>query len=321
LYWMNIIQLKIQLNLKALHFIFLIIWILFLLSLRNGLFANSKTRLHTILPSSDSDRIVINEIMFWPEPGGIEWIELMNISQESIDIQNWKIADADTTRFYILALQSQIMTPNSLLVLTKDKSLAYRYPIPDGVLVIMEAFPSLNNSGDSFFLFDSKGRIIDFVAYHEDWGQAGFSIERVNLFGNESDDSNWQVSADINGATPGLPNSVRKVHDVSKIQLTVEPNPFSPDGDGIDDSAEISYTLTSAYSTIVLYVYDVLGRRIRTLRAGSQSGPQGSIYWGGKNDNGKTAPVGIYILFLQGLNNQQGVVESAKTTVVLAGER
>ena len=67
-------------------------------------------------------------------------------------------------------------------------------------------------------------------------------------------------------------------------------------------------------------VYDVKGRMVRTLLNNRLSGSEGHIIFDGKNDSGEKLRIGIYILFIEAINDIGGTVEQTKTTVVIAAK-
>jgi hypothetical protein len=70
------------------------------------------------------------------------------------------------------------------------------------------------------------------------------------------------------------------------VLLQNYPNPFNPE-------TEISYSLPEA-AQVRLTVYNVLGRRVRTLVDEYQTEGQKSVHWDGKDDSGSNVASGIY---------------------------
>jgi flagellar hook assembly protein FlgD len=70
------------------------------------------------------------------------------------------------------------------------------------------------------------------------------------------------------------------------------PNPFNP-------TTTIVFTLPGDGSPAQLVVYDVSGRHIRTLFAGTSDGAEHTIDWNGRNDAGEEVATGIYLVRLQ----------------------
>lgn len=66
------------------------------------------------------------------------------------------------------------------------------------------------------------------------------------------------------------------------------PNPFNP-------QTTIRYDLPAGSHQVRLVIYDMLGKQVRTLVDGNQSGGAHSILWDGKDDSGKQVASGIYV--------------------------
>ena len=69
------------------------------------------------------------------------------------------------------------------------------------------------------------------------------------------------------------------------------PNPFNP-------STQIRYALPEATS-VVITVYDMMGRKVRTLVQDTQSAGYHTALWNATNDRGLPVSAGMYIYTLQ----------------------
>ncbi|MBN2030251.1 lamin tail domain-containing protein [bacterium] len=271
--------------------------------------------------ASSLSQVILNEIMFDPVADEPEWIELHNPTDHQIDLQGWRIADADTSRKIIIADTVAIFPLSGFVVVSEDSSILNRFPFLQDQVYVPKAFPRLNNDFDTVFLFDSSGILIEYVAYgNNQCGGNGISIERISPRVSADDPTNWSPCVSIEGATPGGQNSVWTSTILPNATLSVCPNPFSPDNDGFEDVTEITYHLPVKIAHVNLHIYDVHGRRIRTFMGGTMSGSQGSIYWDGRDDQGRESSMGIYIIFLEALESMAGEVLTVKRTVVLGGK-
>jgi hypothetical protein len=115
------------------------------------------------------------------------------------------------------------------------------------------------------------------------------------------------------GGTPGEQNLIRLRPDANRLNVVIEPQIISPDGDGVDDGASIIIEAPSARG-YTLKIYDKHGRVVKTFEDDSQDLPDGYLYfWDGRADSGNRLPIGIYILYIEA-----GGVESIKKTIVVA---
>ena len=115
-----------------------------------------------------------------------------------------------------------------------------------------------------------------------------------------------------------MANSVFTVVPNTSASVTISPNPFSPDGDGFEDFSIISYRLTAAIMQVRIRIFDIKGRLLRTLVNNQASGPEGAIVFDGLDEEKRKLRLGIYIVFLEALDSRKGIVETVKTTVVVA---
>jgi hypothetical protein len=267
--------------------------------------------------------VVINEIMYMPDAGMSEWFELVNSSASALMLTGWRVADGtglvDTTRRYWLP--DVMLAPDSFLLLAADSAVFFEH-LPHTALVLVwgSAPVSLNNNGDSLLIWDQIGELVDRVDYRPSWGgSTGVSMERVSANSGSNDPLNWASSIDSTGGTPGRANSRLFPGSGGSSQvLTLEPNPFSPDGDGRDDLLRISYRLDYSDSRLDLVVYDVRGRKVSQLASHAAAGYTGEVLWDGRDEQGRELPTGLYIIYLEAAGRGASRVQSARRVVALA---
>ncbi len=276
------------------------------------------------IPAYIKNDLVINEIMSEPEIDNSEFIEFFNCSNSNINIGGWKIEDG-SGNFYKLSDVNFTVSPNEFFVLAADSLIFNNYEL--------SGFHNINilNSGnlglskeETIVLKDLKGNIIDSVYYSEGWHNKNFSstknisLEKINPLLNGNNSLNWNSSVDISGATPGKINSIFSENKSVAEKISVSPNPFSPDNDGFEDFTIINYTLSQKTSQVRIKIFDSRGRLLRTLLNNQPSGSRGSVVFDGLEENGTPFRMGIYIVFLESLNEITGVSETLKTVVVVA---
>ncbi len=79
--------------------------------------------------------------------------------------------------------------------------------------------------------------------------------------------------------------------------VIVQPNPFSPNGDGVCDIANISLE-TNYPGNVDMDLFSLDGEHIRTLAENMyvSAGRSENIIWDGRDDDGAVCPMGIYVL-------------------------
>ncbi|NOZ09169.1 MAG: lamin tail domain-containing protein, partial [FCB group bacterium] len=264
---------------------------------------------HEIRIKSGYRTLLINEIQYSPPDDGAEWCELVNISNTTVDLFEWRIADheppgAGINRHFQL-------DPGAYVVVSKDSTMPGAIGYED--------FPGLNNSGDDVFLFDPTGRLIDHVQYDPVWGGgSGYSLERMTFYIDSNDPANWGTCVAPSGCTPGEVNSLYVPDMQADAALSLYPNPFSPDGDGFEDELTLAYHLPFTEATLQVELYDVRGRKIITLAPGIHSGMEGILRWDGKDGTGRKCRVGQYLLVLEASNAYSGKSYRNVARVILA---
>ena len=118
---------------------------------------------------------------------------------------------------------------------------------------------------------------------------------QVNEFGNA-------VTADIRRlGTYALFTDSRLGYDFSKglSGVMADPNPFSPNGDGLYDETRIGFFLSRDADWVTVEIYDVAGTEVRTIRWQQGLTTDGrnafEIVWDGTDDDGDLVPYGIYV--------------------------
>ncbi len=80
--------------------------------------------------------------------------------------------------------------------------------------------------------------------------------------------------------------------------VSMGPNPFTPNGDGINDQVQIRYALLRLTRAMPLTVEirDLNGRKVRDLSSNSGAGMLYQLTWDGLDDEGQMAAPGLYIV-------------------------
>jgi hypothetical protein len=154
--------------------------------------------------------VLVNEIMYYPVGDEPEWVELINMSPDTINLKNWRISDNNISTKTIITQTDVYFSPNSYLVIAKDNVFASYH---SGVPLVIANFSALNNSTpDAVVVYDTRLNTIDSVMYAPSWGgQNGKSLERIDVYAPSITLTNWGTSQDSIGSTPGRKNSVARL--------------------------------------------------------------------------------------------------------------
>ena len=277
------------------------------------------------VPSYERNDLVINEIMYDPETNNSEYVEFYNLSSDPVNIGGWKFEDENGNTNKLIET-SFVIQPKEYFILIADSSALINYNlfVYENKNIVGESSLGLVNTGELILLKDVRGNVIDSVFYSDDWNNKNIastqnkSLERINPSLDGNNPLNWSTSVNSIGGTPGNQNSIFAENLNKSANISVNPNPFSPDNDGFEDFTVINYNLTQATAQVRIKIFDSKGRLVRTLLNNQASGSDGSVIFDGLDDENNALRMGIYIIFLEALNDNSGIVETIKSTVVVA---
>jgi len=164
-----------------------------------------------------------------------------------------------------------------------------------GALVeVVFTAPVLREAGTLF-----EGRVFDTTRPHE--------VRQRVVPGNAAD----EIEGDRLSVRTALSESL-------VFSPQISPNPFTPNGDGVNETANISYKLLRLTSAVPvsLEIYDLTGRLVRRLYDGEDLVGEYSHPWDGRDDSGQLVPPGLYLYRLvvdvqSGTETNSGVVAVA----------
>lgn len=244
----------------------------------------NNTHYLSILPAEPS-RTVINELYPMPESGQQEWVELHLPYQRS------------QSRTFVLKDQSGNHCAFTLppaagyyVLCTDPEALLSAFPLcPPGSLISIPRLPSLNDSGDSLYLYNyDESRLLDSLSYTSSQIRRGKSLRRMQ---SASEEVYW-----ISGEpSPGKPNT----NHLDDEQLKPDGKDFlritgSPLKEG--ESIVIAYDLKAITATIDCSIWDLEGRLKKQLLKGNHLPAEGMVYWDGNAEDGRRLKRGIYLI-------------------------
>ena len=154
--------------------------------------------------------------------------------------------------------------------------------------------PVLREAGTQF-----EGRVFDTTRPHE--------VRQRVVPGNAAD----EIESDRLSVRTALSESV-------VFSPQVSPNPFTPNDDGVNETANISFKLLRLTSTapVSLEIYDLSGRLVRRVYEGEDSVGEYSHTWDGRDDSDKLVAPGLYLYRLvvdvqSGKETNSGIVAVA----------
>ncbi|WP_242926601.1 lamin tail domain-containing protein [Pontibacter vulgaris] len=281
------------------------------------------------LPSApEPGDVVINEILFNPRPNGVDFVELVNRSAKYIDLKNWQLANTsgDTiSNIKPITTTNYVLAPGQFAVVTSNpENIKTNYPAAnDKAFLKMASLPSYPDDAGTIVVLQPDGKVADRFSYTSEMHFAllddvnGVSFERIRLDG-ESIASNFHSAATTINATPGYRNSQAQDGVATEQVFKIEPQVFSPDGDGFEDFTTINYNTSQMGFVTNITIFDSQGREVRKLIRNELLATNGFFSWDGLRQDGSKAAIGYYIFYIElfGLNGEKSV---HKEKVVVGG--
>jgi hypothetical protein len=254
--------------------------------------------------------IVINEVLFHPNVGGEQFVELYNTTNKLFKIKDLIIAQADA----VSEIENQVVNlkdekgflfPNDYVVFSKSSNtIKSQYNTTILSKCIDITLPLYDTREDIVILKNSANELVDKLHYYDEWHfpllttKQGVSLERTSFSAPTQNKRNWHSAAkDAGLATPGYLNSEDSYSFEGNVQII--PEIFSPDGDGIDDVATITYSFDEPGSVVNVYLYNADGRLANYLAREITIPKDGYFIWNGDDEDGNKKDVGIYFLVFE----------------------
>lgn len=273
--------------------------------------------------------ILINEVLFNPFSGGVDFVELVNVSNQTIPIHRLKLATRDDTlalkQIYPVATEKRYLNPGEFLVCTKDPAIVASEYITSNPasFCAMKSFPSYSDDAGTVVLLNDSLDILDEFSYsakmHSPFiaDEEGVSLERISLGKPTNDRTNWASAATFIGfATPGLPNSQAGSETEIQDEITPEPKAFSPNRDGYNDELTLKFKFSKPGYIANVRIFDAIGRQVRFLVKNQSLAQEGSWMWDGRDESGQKLNIGVYIILVE-VFDQEGHTKTFKKTCTL----
>jgi hypothetical protein len=290
----------------------------------------AETRTIPFSFSPQPGTIIINEILFDPRPGGVDFVELVNVSDYTLSIDRLSLASRNDTlglkQIYAVSSEPKFLKPGKYLCCTKDPEIvANQYLWHDAEsFVKMTSFPSYSDDSGIVVLLNDSLQVLDELSYsykmHSSFlaDEEGVSLERIFFEKPATDRNNWaSAAASVGYASPGLPNSQTPIETAVEDEITVDPEVVSPNGDGYNDQLILFYSFDKPGYMATVKVFDMAGRQIKTLTNNQSLAQQGTWTWDGKGANGQRMNLGVYIILVE-IFDQQGHRKVFKKTAILS---
>ncbi len=276
---------------------------------------------------ADSLDVIINEILFNPTPTGVDFVEIVNISDKFFNLKNWSLVsledDGTTKSKKIITGQDIILEPGAYKVFTEDGNiLKSEYLQAREENFLETSIPAMNDDAGTIILLNPDDHAIDGVSYTDQQHSPllkdteGVSLERIEATLPSGEVQNWRSAASSVGfATPGYRNSNTTDGQYTDDTITVEPEIFIPIY-GTPAFTQIRYRFDRGGYIANARIYDAQGHLIKELARNESLGTEGFLRWDGDRDNGSKARIGQYMIWLE-IFNDQGTLKTYRKRIVI----
>lgn len=278
---------------------------------------------------ADSLDVIINEVLFNPYLGGVDFVEIYNNSNKYIDLNDWSIGHWKNENFEdeeTLTTENILLKPFSYKIISSDLILTMgHYPRGRSENGIESVLPSMNDTGGSIALINPQGDITDAFTFSEDYHspflrkREGVSLERASFNAPTNVQTNWKSASGTEGyATPGYQNSnALFASSLGDEDIKVEPEIFQPIN-GTPNFAQINFHFNQGGYIANANILDAQGRMIKKIANNEILGTEGFYRWDGDTDEGQQARIGYYVLWFE-VFDSSGIVKTFRKRIVVAG--
>ncbi|GEM_PF-609616 len=272
--------------------------------------------------------MILNEILFNPPVGGVDFVELHNTSNKFINLQNWFVAtikEDSLNNLQKIITKTLIIAPYSYVILTENiQKLKGFYPNLSDSLLIETNLPTLSDSEGTIIILNPEKILFDRLDYSDNWhsdllrNTEGVSLERISSSSETNNSENWQSSASPVYATPTKINSqnISKKSNFSDECISFNSEIITPDNDGINDFIQIQFHCLKSGTMGNIDIYDATGQKVKQLIQNQLLSNYNFVRWDGVNEEGQKVRTGYFILYFE-LFDETGNMQRIRKTVVV----
>jgi hypothetical protein len=253
--------------------------------------------------------VVFNELLFDPEPGGADFIEIINTSNAIINVKQLKFSNRNTdgsinasthayeNNFNLFPFEPVVLTTDTTHLMKKWRNARNDHLLP------MKSLPSMPDDDGNLVLLNYAGSITDEVQYDKYMhypllrNKEGVSLEKIDYTIPSQQIDNWHsASASSNYATPTNVNSQFKKQDENKSWIHIDQNIIHPDNNGLNDYLQMNYQFDEPGTLLSVFLFNQQGEKMVTILNNLLCGRNGQYNWNGLNNQNNFLATGIYIL-------------------------
>lgn len=251
----------------------------------------------------EKNDVFVNEILYNPNSGGVDFIELYNYSSKYIQLQDSHFYNETNGVFqHVYVPENNIIGPFGFMVFTSDTVILkreYVNTISRNTFQLTH-FLSLPDAGGEITWINQNGDTLDQVYYGDDYQNAllrdteGYSVEKISSSDPYFYSANWTSSAVR--ATPGFKNSQQlPANVVQQKSFYCNPCHVTTNLNGINDVVLLHLEEISQGSFGSIRIYRISGEKVADLIVNQPLGSANAFQWNGQQQGGGLLEDGIYI--------------------------
>lgn len=272
--------------------------------------------------------ILINEILYDPPTNGVDFVEIINVSNKIIALNELSIINTTRSSGAEQMIESnRIILPSEIIAFTSKATLLERDYVTEVNQIVENTLPQfVIDGGNVSIAYNGTGGVVllDSFNYNESFHNSllsetkGVSLERISTSLESIDKDTWQSAGSIIGfATPGYKNSQETeiVDSVDDI-LSFENLTFSPNNDGDADFLLIRLQPDVQGSVGRVRIYNAQGHLVRNLVESALLSTSNFVKWTGTDNDGVKSRIGPYIVRAEYVDDMGRKTVMSKTCVL-----
>lgn len=249
--------------------------------------------------------LVVAEVQYDPQGDEGEWVEIL-VRDDVGSLEGWAMEDAGGSSILITDPRPARAGERFLLAQKPDVLRGALTEAAASLLIQYSgSWPALNNgrqeeiqAADILSLFDPQGAPSDYAPYEPCPGSGeGVSLVRREPEWPPRPSREWLTSPE--GSTPGRPGKLDSLAPLEG-RLLIDPPLLRPGRGG----SVVIPPETPGRATWDAGVFDVSGRRVRTLGLLRNLEHEPAFLWDGRDEGGRLVTAGVYLVCVRSWNEQ-----------------
>ena len=258
------------------------------------------------------NEVLINEILFNPLPGGVDFIEFYNNSDSIIDIKDLIISNLiDTFKIRdIVKINSRytLIYPSEYRIISlNSETIKSQYFVKnENHLIETSKMISLPDDKGIVGLLNENFELVDILEYNEDYhlkwieDNEGRSLERKRISQENNFAENWSSATDdVGKASPTYKNSQSVKESQQKAaEFWLTKDVLLPTRNSNDGQLELNYHIEDDVNLVTVSIFTISGKIVSKIIDRRSVRNTGMMVWDLSVD-GKIIPMGLYILHVE----------------------